>query len=72
MVMIGFLNGTKHFISGAAHADFVIVFVATGEDMTDKGLKNGSRVSWLIVAILGLKLPMDTIRYRIAAMITWC
>ena len=33
------LNGTKHFISGAAHADFVIVFVATGEDMTDKGPK---------------------------------
>ena len=26
------LNGTKHFISGADHADFVIVFVATGED----------------------------------------
>ena len=25
------LNGTKHFISGADHADFMIVFVATGE-----------------------------------------
>ncbi|RKT28096.1 acyl-CoA dehydrogenase [Roseovarius halotolerans] len=33
------LNGTKHFISGADHADFVIVFVATGEDMTDRGPK---------------------------------
>ena len=33
------INGTKHFISGAAHADFVIVFIATGEDMTDKGPK---------------------------------
>ena len=33
------LNGTKHFISGAEHADFVIVFVATGEDQTDKGPK---------------------------------
>ena len=33
------LNGTKHFISGAEHADFFIVFVATGEDETDKGLK---------------------------------
>jgi acyl-CoA dehydrogenase len=33
------LNGTKHFISGADHADFVIVFVATGEDQTDKGPK---------------------------------
>ncbi|RZV99275.1 MAG: acyl-CoA dehydrogenase [Rhodobacteraceae bacterium] len=33
------LNGTKHFISGADHADFVIVFVATGEDQTDRGPK---------------------------------
>ena len=33
------LNGTKHFISGAEHADFVIVFVATGEDRADRGPK---------------------------------
>lgn len=33
------LNGTKHFISGAEHADFVIVFVATGEEMTSAGPK---------------------------------
>jgi acyl-CoA dehydrogenase len=33
------LNGTKHFISGAEHADFVIVFAATGEDATPKGPK---------------------------------
>lgn len=33
------LNGTKHFISGADHADFLIVFVATGEDDTPKGPK---------------------------------
>lgn len=33
------LNGTKHFISAAEHADFVIVFVATGEDQTPKGPK---------------------------------
>lgn len=33
------LNGTKHFISGADHADFVIVFVATGEDQTPRGPK---------------------------------
>lgn len=33
------LNGTKHFISGAEHADFVIVFVATGEDNTPRGPK---------------------------------
>ncbi len=33
------LNGTKHFISGAEHADFIIVFVATGEDQTPRGPK---------------------------------
>lgn len=33
------INGTKHFISGADQADFVILFVATGEDETPKGPK---------------------------------
>ena len=33
------VNGTKHFISGADHADFVICFIATGEDQTLKGPK---------------------------------
>jgi acyl-CoA dehydrogenase len=33
------VNGTKHFISGADHADFFIVFVATGVDETPKGPK---------------------------------
>ncbi|MFK8030920.1 MAG: acyl-CoA dehydrogenase family protein [Gammaproteobacteria bacterium] len=33
------LNGTKHFISHADIADFVIVFVATGEEQTPKGKK---------------------------------
>jgi len=33
------VNGSKHFISGAEHADFFIVFVATGEDQTPKGPK---------------------------------
>ncbi len=33
------VNGTKHFISGAEHADFFIVFIATGEDQTPKGPK---------------------------------
>lgn len=33
------INGTKHFISGADHADFFIVFVATGVDETPKGPK---------------------------------
>ncbi len=33
------INGTKHFISHADIADFVIVFVATGEEQTPKGPK---------------------------------
>jgi len=33
------VNGTKHFISHADIADFVIVFIATGEDETPRGLK---------------------------------
>lgn len=33
------VNGTKHFISGADHADFFIVFIATGVDQTEKGEK---------------------------------
>ena len=33
------VDGTKHFISGAKHADFFIVFVATGVDETPKGAK---------------------------------
>ena len=33
------VNGTKHFISGADHADFLIVFIATGIDNTPKGPK---------------------------------
>ncbi|MDE0193444.1 MAG: acyl-CoA dehydrogenase family protein [Gammaproteobacteria bacterium] len=33
------LNGTKHFISHADVADFVIVFVATGEEDTERGPK---------------------------------
>ncbi len=33
------LNGTKHFISHADIADFAIVFMATGEEQTPRGLK---------------------------------
>ena len=33
------INGTKHFISGGDHADFFIVFVATGVDHTEHGPK---------------------------------
>ncbi len=41
------VNGTKHFISGADHADFFIVFVATGADQTPKGPKK--RITALLV-----------------------
>ena len=33
------VSGSKHFISGAEHADFFIVFIATGVDDTPKGPK---------------------------------
>lgn len=33
------VNGSKHFISGANHADFFIVFVATGEEESSSGPK---------------------------------
>lgn len=33
------VNGTKHFISHADIADFVIVFIATGEEQTSRGPK---------------------------------
>lgn len=33
------VNGTNHFVSGADHADFIIVIVATGVDETLKGPK---------------------------------
>ena len=33
------INGTKHFISHADHADFVILFAATGEESGPRGTK---------------------------------
>jgi len=33
------VNGTKHFISHANVADFVIVFISTGEEQTRRGIK---------------------------------
>lgn len=33
------VTGSKHFISGAEHADFFIVFIATGVDETPRGPK---------------------------------
>jgi acyl-CoA dehydrogenase len=41
------INGSKHFISGADHADFFIVFVATGVDDTPHGPKK--RISCFLV-----------------------
>ncbi|HVS76605.1 MAG TPA: acyl-CoA dehydrogenase family protein [Steroidobacteraceae bacterium] len=40
------LNGTKHFISHADHADFVILFAASGEESTPRGARR------LITALL--------------------
>src|SRR5690606_2940533 len=41
------VNGAKHFISGADHADFFIVFVATGVDDSPYGPKK--RISCFLV-----------------------
>ena len=41
------INGSKHFISHADIADFVIVFVATGEDRTSRGVKK--RISGFLI-----------------------
>ncbi len=35
----GVVNGPKHFILGAGHADFSVVFIATGMDESPKGPK---------------------------------
>lgn len=40
------INGTKHFISHADHADFVILFAASGEESTPRGARR------LITALL--------------------
>ncbi len=42
------LNGTKHFISGAEHADFVIVFVATGEETAGNGMVKKQITTFLV------------------------
>lgn len=42
------LNGTKHFISGADHADFVIVFVATGEEEGAQGPRKKKITAFLV------------------------
>jgi acyl-CoA dehydrogenase len=33
------INGTKHFISGADHSDFVILFAASGDEKTAQGYR---------------------------------
>ncbi len=40
------INGTKHFISHADHADFVILFAASGEERSERGTRR------LITAVL--------------------
>jgi len=41
------INGSKHFISHADIADFIIVFVATGEERTTRGAKK--RISGFLI-----------------------
>ena len=45
------INGAKHFISGAENADFVILFAATGEEVTPRGPKK---------VITGFLVDLDT------------
>ncbi|MEM8812125.1 MAG: acyl-CoA dehydrogenase [Pseudomonadota bacterium] len=45
------ITGTKHFISNAQLADFVVLFVATGEEETSKGTKK--RISAFLVDLDG-------------------
>jgi acyl-CoA dehydrogenase len=45
------IDGTKHFISGADRADFVILFAATGEEQTSAGPKK---------QITGFLVDLDT------------
>jgi acyl-CoA dehydrogenase len=54
------VNGTKHFISGADHADFFIVFIATGVDDTPKGPKKRITCFWWIAAIPALRCATGT------------
>ncbi len=61
------VNGTKHFISHADIADFVIVFIATGEEQTPRGPKRRSPVSWSTAAPRASKSARVTIPSRIAA-----
>ena len=56
------INGSKHFISHADIADFVIVFVATGEEETPRGIKKKSPASWLTGARPVSKSARATIR----------
>jgi acyl-CoA dehydrogenase len=41
------INGTKHFISHVDHADFVILFAASGEEQTSKG--NRKRITAFLI-----------------------
>jgi len=51
------INGTKHFISHAEHADFVILFAATGEESTARGKRRQ-----ITAFLVDVGLPGFTIR----------
>lgn len=58
------INGTKHFISGAEHADFVIVIVASGSMTRPTGRRSASPVFRWIKARRGARFAGGIIRGR--------
>ena len=60
------LNGSKHFISGPCMPDFAIVFAATGEDETPRGIRKRITAFLVDVGIPGFDIQEGTkcISYR--------
>ena len=59
------VNGTKHFISHADVADFIILFAATGEEQTPRGPKK------LITALLVAATSVGRARRVMEAAVQW-
>ena len=60
------LNGSKHFISGPSNPDFAIVFAATGEDQTKKGVRKRITAFLVDVGTKGFEIEVGTkcVSYR--------
>ncbi|MGA8210189.1 MAG: acyl-CoA dehydrogenase [Nocardioidaceae bacterium] len=60
------VDGTKHFISNADRADFVILFAVTGQDRTERGPRN--RITGLLVDLdnpgLTVRRGPDSVSHR--------